>query len=326
MRSWFRWCLAILACLGLILWCMPAHAEPNKVVVGTYINKIQDLNFKEDKFALDFFLWFRWESRGALANYKPLETFELMNGKIESKSSIDEKKIGDINYAIVRVTAVISKTWDLERFPFDAHKMQIYVEESNFTAIDLVFEPDTVNSKLGNEIDMAGWTPDAFSAEVVKKGYESNYGDTSIPTGNKSEYSRFLINISIKRTNYGAAIKLLSTVLLAVAVAFAAFTVKSSNLDARFGMGVGALFAVAASGFVAASAVPDAGSMTVADEMHMVALGFIFASLCVSSYCLKMEQAGREALADRIDNVCKYAFPIVFYAWAFVTMWRALAL
>lgn len=325
MRSWFRRYFAILACLGLILWCIPAQAEPSKVVVGTYINKIEDLKFKENKFTLDFFLWFRWEAKGALANFKPLESVELMNGKIEGKSSIGEKKIGDINYAIARMTASMSNTWELERFPFDAHKIQIYVEDSTLTTGDMVFEADTVNSKLGDEIDMSGWVPNAFSGDVVNKGYESNYGDISTPTGNRSEYSRFVINISIKRTNYGAAIKLLSTVLLAVAVAFAAFTVKSSNLDARFGMGVGALFAVAASGFVAASAVPDAGSMTVADEMHMVALGFIFASLCVSSYCLKMEQAGREAIAERIDNVCKYAFPIVFYAWAFVTVLRAIA-
>jgi hypothetical protein len=324
MQSWVRWCFATLACLGLILWCTPARAEPSKVVVGTYINKIEDLNFKENKFSLDFFVWFRWEPKGALLNFKPLESFDLMNGKIEGKSSVVEKKIGDINYASARVTASMSRSWELERFPFDAHKMQIYVEDSELNTVDLVFEADTVNSKLGNEIDMAGWLPHGFSTSVMSKLYESNYGDTSIPTGNKSEYSRFVVDIAIKRTNYGAAIKLLSTVLLAVAVAFAAFTVKASNLDARFGMAVGALFAVAANGFVAASAVPDGGSMTVADEMHMVALGFIFASVCVSSYCLKMEQAGREAVAQRIDDICKYAFPIAFYSWAFVTVWRAI--
>lgn len=325
MRFWFRRCFASLACLGLMLWGSSVQAEPGKVTVGTYVNKIEDLNFKENKFALDFFLWFRWEARGALVDYKPLESLELMNGKIESKGGIVEKKIGDINYAIVRLTATISKSWALERFPFDAHKMQVYVEDSNFTAESLVFEADTVNSKLGTEIELPGWSPKEFSTEVVRKGYASNYGDISLPTGNKSEYSRFVIDMSIARVSYGAAVKLLSTVLLAVAVAFAAFTVKASNLDARFGMGVGALFAVAASAFVVASAVPDSGGMTVADEMHMVALGFIFASLCVSSYCLKLEQANREALATRIDNVCRYAFPVVFYSWALLTVWRALA-
>ena len=64
----------------------------------------------------------------------------------------------------------------------------------------------------------------------------------------------------------GAAIKLLSTVILATGVAFVSFMVKPSDLDARFGMGVGALFAVAASAFIVSASVPDSASLTVADQ------------------------------------------------------------
>ena len=91
MKNLLRCCAFLLTAL---MFGAPAMAaEPAQVVVGSYINKIQDLNFKENKYALDFFIWFRWKPEGALADYKPLDSFEIINGKIENKGSIVEKKI-----------------------------------------------------------------------------------------------------------------------------------------------------------------------------------------------------------------------------------------
>lgn len=320
MHSMFSGVLALLLLCG----ALAAQAEPAKVVVGSYVNKIQGLNFKDNKYTLDFFLWFRWKAEGALANYKPLDSFELVNGYVESKGSIVEKKVGDMSYAAVRVTATMSENWQLEKFPFDRHKIEVFVEDSNALASDLVFVPDVVNSKLGDEIDLAGWTPSNFNAEVRAKVYHSNYGDPSLPTDARSEFSRFALAMDLHRQSFGSAIKLLSTVLLATAVAFVAFMVKPSDLDARFGMGVGALFAVAASAFIASSSVPDSGVMTTADAMHMVALAFIFGTLLISAICLKFEVSGREALAFRIDHICVVLLPALFYGWAAYQVWRAL--
>lgn len=315
-------CCASLS-LALLFLTSALAAEPAQVVVGSYVNKIQDLNFKDNKYTLDFFIWFRWKPEGALADYKPLDSFEIINGKIENKGSIVEKKIGDLQYASARITATMAETWDLARFPFDSHAMQVNIEDSALSQNDLVFVADTANSKFGDEIDLAGWTESNFVARTVSKIYHTNYGDTSLPTDARSEYSRFIFSMDIERESYGSAIKLLSTVLLATAVAFVAFMVKPSDLDARFGMGVGALFAVAASAFIAASSVPDSGVMTVADEVHMIALAFIFISLLVSSLCLKLEVIGREERAFRIDHWCLVIFPIAFYGWAALEIWRA---
>ena len=117
---------------ALVLWCVAvgAQAQPGQVVVGSYVTKVQDVSFKDNKYALDFYLWFRWKAEGALADYKPLDSFELVNGKIENKSSVVEKKIGDTSYASVRVSATISETWDLRQFPFDSHRLRVHLEDS----------------------------------------------------------------------------------------------------------------------------------------------------------------------------------------------------
>jgi hypothetical protein len=307
--------------LLLCIWgSAAAWAQPSEVTVGTYVNKIQDLNFRDNKYTLDFFVWFRWKTDGALKDYKPLESFEIINGRINGKSSIVEKKIGDVNYASVRISATIAEAWRLSRFPFDWHRTEVLVEDSAYTADQLVFVADKENSRLGEEIHMAGWVAGAFAVDVADKEYRTNYGDISLPTGNRSVYSRLVISWDLNRTSWGLAVKLLSTVFLATVVAFISFMVKPSDLDARFGMGVGGLFAVAASAFVASGLVPESSGMTIADQMHMVALCFIFATLLISALCLRLEVTEREALAYRIDHWALAIMPVLFFGWAVWTI------
>lgn len=316
-------CLWACCWVGLAAW-LPgvAAAQPATATIGVYVNKVQDLNFRENKYALDFFIWFRWKAEGKLAEYKPLDSFEIINGRIDSKSSVVEKKIGDMNYASARISATIAEAWNLKAFPFDWHRAQVRIEDSAFSALDLAFIPDKSGSRLGDEIDMAGWNASRFDALVTQQTYRTNYGDTSLPP--EAAYSRFIISWDIDRTGWGAAVKLLSTVFLATAVAFVSFMVKPSDLDARFGMGVGGLFAVAASAFIASGSVPDSGSMTLADMIHMVALGFIFATLLISAYCLRLEVSGQEEKAFRIDHWCLGILPLLFFGWTAWTIWRTL--
>jgi hypothetical protein len=314
MRTLMRALLGALFAIGLGAGG-PARAQPADVIIGTYINKVQDLNFRENRYTLDFYIWFRWKAQGKLADYKPLESFEIINGRIDATRSVVEKKIGEFSYATARVTATIAETWDLTDFPFDRHRPQVRIEDSGLTALDLQFVADQANSRLGDEIDMAGWTASNFASEVQRRLYHTNYGDTSLPTDAQSEYSRYVISWDLVREGAGAAIKLLSTVILATGVAFVSFMVKPSDLDARFGMGVGALFAVAASAFIVSASVPDSASLTVADSLHMVALGGIFVTLLISAFCLRLEVRGREELAFRIDHWCLGILPLLFYGW-----------
>ncbi len=305
------WILLLLAAGGLA----PAAAEPGKVIVGTYINKMQEVSFKDSKFTLDFYVWFRWKAAGPLANYKPLDTMELINGRVDAKTSIVEKKIGDISYASARITATIFKTWGLETFPFDSHRVRVHVEDSEFPASDLQFEADITNSALGDEISLPGWTLSGFATEITPKTYKTNYGDTTQPTDALSTYSRMTFGMDMNRQGWGSAVKLLSTVIFATLVSFVAFGIKPSDVDPRFGLGIGALFAVAASAFIVASTVPDSGLLTIADEVHIIAMGFIFASVVQSALCLKWDESGLQERYEKVDRWCLVIFPLLFLLW-----------
>ncbi|HET7852739.1 MAG TPA: hypothetical protein VFK91_08340, partial [Methyloceanibacter sp.] len=69
--------LSVLACLSApSAVAEPAAGEaPVKVVVGAYINDIQELDFKTNSYAIDLYVWFRWKA----PDLDPSKTMEFMN-------------------------------------------------------------------------------------------------------------------------------------------------------------------------------------------------------------------------------------------------------
>ena len=313
MRSLFRGLLVAPLLVGGGAGAETAEpAEPARVIVGVYVNQILDLSFKDRRYTIDVYVWFRWRPEGQMADYRPLDSFEFINGRIENKTSIVEKTIDGVNYATARVTANISEPWDLDAFPLDNHRLRIFLEDSKRVASEMIFEVDRANSRLGDEIRLSGWTLSFFDAGVTTKAYSSNFGDVSLPTRDRAEFSRFTFSMDLRRDNHEAAIKLLTTMIVAPLVAFAAFVIKPADVNTRFGLGVGALFAVATSAVIVASAVPDSSALTAADKMHMISMTFIFASLVQSMVSMKLDVTGHRRGSIWLDRCCLLVFPLLF--------------
>lgn len=309
MGSLARSLAGLFLCLFSVL---PARAEPETVHVGVYVNGVQDVSFKDSKYVVDFYVWFRWRADTPVEDLKPLEAFEVMNGRIDSKSSVVERRIGKDNYASARVLATINEVWQLRAFPFDSHRLRVHIEESAHDLRALRFVPDVENSRLGEEMRLSGWTFSNFAIAVSDKVYKTNYGDVSLPRDAESAYSRVTFAADMVRDGNGLALKILTIVFLSTLVAFVGFGIRPIDLDPRFGLGIGALFAVVASEFIVSSLVPDSGVITLADQLHILALAMIFGSVVVSAWALKLAETDREAEAEQLDRRCLIGFPIVF--------------
>ena len=78
--------------------------SPAKVVVGAYINDIQELDFKTNSYAVDLYVWFRWMA----PDLDPSKTMEFMNRYDPNDHERDElydkpKQMPDGSlYAIIR--------------------------------------------------------------------------------------------------------------------------------------------------------------------------------------------------------------------------------
>jgi hypothetical protein len=85
----------------------PAPDSPTQVLVGAFINDIQQIDFKTNNYIIDLYVWFRWTN----PELNPSKTMEFMN-RFASDSNLrddlfdEPQKMPDGSlYAIVRYRA-----------------------------------------------------------------------------------------------------------------------------------------------------------------------------------------------------------------------------
>ncbi len=273
-------------------------AGPAKVFVGVYLNQIHEVNLKENRFTADFWIWFRWTD----TDLKPIETFELTNGQIESKEGVTQWEKEGLNYAACRVVASVTKFWDTSDFPLDNHRLSLEVEDGENEMHKLVYVADSANCGFDPSVQIPGWKPCNALNQIDVHKYKTNYGDITLPTSKESAYSRFQFSVDAMRPGFGYFAKLFSGLFVSTLVAFLAFLMKPDLEEARFGLGVGSLFAAVASQYVVSSALPDTQLVTLVDKLHVAALIFIMLSMFESTLSVWLASSDKEKLAVLLDR------------------------
>lgn len=299
---------ATLAILFFLKINFAQEQEPKIVYTGIYLNQITSLSLKDNQFTADFYIWFRWKDK----NINPLESFDVVNGHIESKEGIYEDIVQGSNYGVCRVVATIKKFWDISRFPLDNHTLTIEIEDNDNEESKLKYAPDTENSGINPQVQVPGWKIETVNINVVSNTYKTNYGDISLPTNNESTYSRSIFSVNIVRPDYGYFFKLFFTVFVAALVALIALFIKPTDLDPRFGLGAGALFAAVASEVVIASLLPDTNIITLTDKLHIISIFFIFLSIGESIISLRLFTSGKEKTSQNLDRICFCIFIVAY--------------
>lgn len=288
---------------------------PAEVVVGMYVNAIRSVSLQENAFEVDFWIWFRWPKDGRTVD--PLASFEVVQGDIESKSGEVYEDLDEVKYAACRVVARVTTFFDVHAFPNDRHTLRIVIEDSEHEDHELVFHADGENSRLDPNVQVAGFLVGEARTEVTRHEYRTNYGDITLPSDAESTYSRFELQIDLERPGLGFAFKLLWAFWLSSLIALVALFIKPINLDPRFGLGVGALFAAMANAFVINSALPETTDVTTADAAGMVSIAVIFISIVESIVALWLFENGREAAAKRLDRI---SFVVITLAYVVVNI------
>ena len=280
--------------------------QPRKVLIGFYINGIHSLDLKTGTVGFDVYLWLKTKEKRDI-----LESVEIMNGSGIEKSSVIKEIINGEHYYSARLQLNSFQNFNFSKFPLDSQQIKLVVEDTVEDINSLVFEIDDKNSNISDSISLAGWKlgkPKIFVGEHV---YKTNYGDSRMGS-NSSVYSSAELIIPIERDGLGYFFKLLGTVFLSAAVAFLCLFIKPNNLDPRFGLAVGGIFAVVASNFVLSSMLPETSQVTMGETLLIMTMGFILLVILESVVSLRYFEGSRKKLSEKIDTICGVLFPIVY--------------
>ncbi|MGV8986911.1 MAG: hypothetical protein ACOH2H_11570 [Cypionkella sp.] len=294
------------ATTGVVAGATPILDSHTDVSVGAYIMRLSNVSPQNGTFDVDMWLWFRWKG----ADVRPDQTFELVNGVISSRSDAQLEDDGGVNYSTIRVQATIFHDFDVRRFPLDNHLITLELEDSNYDNAQLTYKVDQ-GIALDPSVKVSGWKVALQPTTVATHVYDTNYGLRSAGA-DASKYSRLTFAVSLDRTSYGPLFKSFWISALAVLLGLLAFLIKADDLDARFGMGVGSIFAASANAFVITGALPPTTAVTLAEQINLIAVGVIFVSVFVSIFSLRLRYKDREEDSLKLDMTAMWTLGAIY--------------
>ncbi len=291
--------------------------KKDTVTVGLYITSIHDLNLGENSFKSDYWVWFNYKND----SLKPIETMEVVNAKENSYHSPSIEKKQNIMWSMHKCKSEIKKQWNIENFPFDKQYLKIVIEEATHDYNKIFYLADHKNSKVDPKVKIEGWKIDKFTLEQSVTRYETTYGDPVLK--GYSEYPRIMATISLSRKGLGLFYKLFLGVYIAFCISMLVFFIEPTDVDPRFGLSVGSLFAAVGNKYIVDSILPETVTFTLVDKVHLLTFFFIFVSLLISVRSLYLFKNKSKIVSKKLDTYAFFTIASLYILINTYLLWHA---
>ena len=307
-------CIALL--FGVCLYfnsIVAKPAAPDTVKIGIYITSIHDINFKAKEYTADFWLWLKYKNK----DFDFVQNLEIPQAKFVTKSFYTVDTTGGKVYMLMKLQCIMKDSWKIVNFPFDRQSLGLSIENSQFDSESLVFVPDTLGKHFDPSFTLRGWDIDSLTIASGISAYETTFGDPSVGKPH-TEYSAYKVKIGIDRDAMGLFWKMFLGMYVAFLIAFSCFFIHVDSIDARFGLSVGALFAVIGNKYILDSSLPDSTSFTLVDILHGITLLFILIVVAFTAFSLKLIKKNKIKKAIKFDNICAV---VLFFLYAVLNIY-----
>lgn len=282
--------------------CCPAiiraqKTAPDTVKTGIYITSIHDIDFKQNEYTVTLWIWFKYKRR----EFDFQQNLEIPQAKSFSKLyySIDSS---DGMYVLMKLQCIMKDSWKINNFPFDRQTLRLGIENSQFDSKSLVFSVDTLGKHFDPRFTLRGWNIDSFGITAGIKAYETTFGDPSLDKPHV-EYGSYRVRIGIARDASELFWKMFLGMYVSFLISYICFYIHADNIDSRFGLSVGALFAAIGNKYIIDSSLPESTTFTLVDLLHGITLFFIFIVITSSTYALQLVKNNQLKKANRFDMV-----------------------
>lgn len=313
--------LLVLFCFAVVCFNSSVRAQEapqDTVSVGLYITSIHDIDFKQKEYTITFWLWLKYKNK----KFDFFNNLEIPQAKSVEKSfsTIDtsEEKV----YMMMKIQCVMKDSWRIDNFPFDHQTLRLFIENSQFDSSSLIFVPDTIGQPFDKRFALRGWTIDSCVISSAIKTYETGFGDESLAKP-QAKYSSYRARLVLTRNATGLFWKMFLGMYIAFLIAYICFYIHADGMDSRFGLSVGALFAVVGNKYIIDSSLPESSSFTLVDMLHAITLFFIMIVIAANAYSLKLIKRNEIRRAVKFDNWMALFVIIIYVSINAFFIWRA---
>lgn len=292
--------MAILVRLLLVLvaaWAAPLAAPASasadtgvdKVIVGAYINDLQDIDLASENFTADFYLWMRWKN----PKIDPSATIESMNSEAtqnttsSSSGGVSGEPLYDApldmpdgsKYMVLRYQGVFSRKMSLEKYPFDSQILEIVFEDKRSGASAIEYVPDVPPVTVNNAAAMSipGYVLGKPIMTVVAHQYPTKFGDISQKAD--VSYSRIIIALPVTRDVLPYLVKIVLPIIIVILITSLIYMLPARLEEARAGIGITAMLTIVALQWTTDASLPSVEYLTMLDLVYIVSMVYILAAM-----------------------------------------------
>lgn len=272
-------------------------AAPDTVTVGAYVISVHDINFHDKEYTIRFWLWFLYDN----PEFDFTSQLDIPNAKtIEPPESIIDTVNGKA-WVMLKMKCVMKENWSVRDFPFDQQHLKVMIENSVLDNTVLIFKPDFNASRFDFKEGIDGWRIVDFKVGSRSNKYDTGFGDPR-PGKNHQTFSQFTIDLEIERSAWGLFMKIFLGMYIAFLISIISFTPHPSEMEPRFGLPVGGLFAAVGNKYIIDSLLPESSDFTLVDTLHALTFIGIFATLLVSAIALRQFDLGKKELCEATNR------------------------
>ncbi|MBT8450327.1 MAG: hypothetical protein KJO40_00030 [Deltaproteobacteria bacterium] len=219
---------------------------------------------------------------------------------------------GRVGYAET-FDATAETPMELRRFPFDKQALEVFIHPFVYDRDELVLVPqDRLARSWNQNMGIAEWTRSDLT--MTERPVEIGHFD-----GSKTTISEFVISIGLDRQPMHVLVSLVLPLVLLVWLTFSVFWMDQEGLSDRVNIQFIGILSVVAYYFVILDSVPDIDYLTLIDAFIIISFFMPAAGVVISLVVDKLNRRGRTELGDKVDRVCRWAFPLGYAAACFGT-------
>jgi hypothetical protein len=283
-------------------------AEDSKVYFGVYSLSVQDLNFGEQAYDYDGYIWLRFRGDSLRG------TIELMNSKDATTTEVDRRDSGLSHYQAFRVKGKMAANYTLLHFPFDTQVLTLEFESPRLEKRDLVFVPDSA-SFSGYSHGFIGVDPtlrvpdyDMMNSQiyVTDHSYPTDFGLPETGVG-RSLFQRAVLEIHVQRQFIPYLTKFLFPIFLMLLVTYFVFFVPVEQLEISVVICATSLFTAIAIGLLALEGTMHVSYLMTSDRFYV--LSYVMILLAFAEIIGASNIAAKDKIkAEVLDLYSRYLF------------------
>ena len=299
------------------------------VYVGTDINEFSQIDVDDGHFfTVDFYLWFRYQGELDIENI----TFDNAVEPVELVP-VKSARYGDSTYTLYRIKADFSGSYNLRNYPFDHHKLSISFRHPDYDRNEMIFVADILGMGDINNTEtilaslerarafntITDWQPatGSFFQDVIHE--YTNRGDPNL-FGQKLDiqYSRFNINIEVRRDVLRFVTKTMLPVFFLITLAYLGFYLPGKQFETITGIMTGTLLSVVFF-HVDLSGRLRVGYTVAQDYIFYLIYGMLTVELLLS--IIAWHKEADERSVSRLFWAMRIVYPLVLVVGTVIVLW-----